>query len=148
MACSIRPPAWVSPAGDEDFGQTLGKWGVPPGPYIMLPVFGPSDVRDTFGFVADQFTDPKFYVKDFYVSLGLSGGTLLDKRVQLLATDEVLARAFDPYVFVRNAYLQRREYQVKDGAPSEEVEIFEDEDAAAAEPAPTATEPAQPAPAQ
>ena len=130
------------PAGDEDFGQTLGKWGVPAGPYIMLPIFGPSDARDTVGFVADQFTDPKFYVRNFYVSLGLSGGALLDKRAELLATDDVLARAFDPYVFVRNAYLQRRAYQVKDGAPSDDVEIFEDETAE-----PPATGPA-PTPAQ
>lgn len=118
------------PAGDEDFGQTLGKWGVPPGPYVVLPIFGPSDVRDTFGFVADQFTDPKFYVNDMYLSLALSGATLVDLRAELLATDDVLARAYDPYVFVRNAYLQRREFQVKDGAPSDDVEIFEDEDPA------------------
>jgi phospholipid-binding lipoprotein MlaA len=124
------------PAGDEDFGQTLGKWGVPPGPYVVLPIFGPSDVRDTFGFVADQFTDPKFYVNNIYWSVGLSGGTLLDLRAELLSTDDVLARAFDPYVFVRNAYLQRREFQVKDGRPSEEVEIFEDEEAAQSQPEP------------
>jgi len=121
------------PVGDEDFGQTLGKWGVPPGPYIVLPIFGPSDARDTVGFVADQFTDPKFYVNNIYLSLGLSGGALLDMRVELLSTDDVLARAFDPYVFVRNAYLQRREFQVKDGAPSDDVEIIEDADAAAPE---------------
>ena len=124
------------PAGDEDFGQTLGKWGLPPGPYVVLPIFGPSDVRDTFGFVADQFTDPKFYVSNIYLSLGLSGGALVDKRAELLSTDDVLARAFDPYVFVRNAYLQRREFQVKDGKPSDDVEIFEDEGAAAAPPEP------------
>lgn len=122
------------PAGDEDFGQTLGKWGVPPGPYVVLPIFGPSDVRDTFGFVADQFTDPKFYVNDLYLSLALSGGTLLDKRAELLSTDDVLARAFDPYVFVRNAYLQRREFQVKDGAPADDVEIFEDAEGATTTP--------------
>ena len=115
------------------------------------PIFGPSTVRDTVGFVGDQFTDPKFYVNDFYVSVALSGGALLDLRAELLATDEVLARAYDPYVFVRNAYLQRREFQVKDGKPSDDVEIFEDEAAAdpGPEPEPAATTPAeQPAPAQ
>lgn len=121
------------PAGDEDFGQTLGKWGVPPGPYIMLPVLGPSTVRDTFGFAADQFTDPKTYLKDPYLQWGLTLGALVDTRAELLATDDVLQRSFDPYAFMRNAYLQRRDFQVSDGAvPEEEFEIFEDE-----EPAPT-----------
>ena len=115
--------------GDEDFGQTLGKWGVPPGPYMVLPIFGPSSVRDTAGFVGDQFTDPKTYLNDIYLSLGLNALSLLDRRAELLSTDDVLARAYDPYVFVRNAYLQRREYQVKDGAPSaDDVEIPIDEE--------------------
>jgi phospholipid-binding lipoprotein MlaA len=119
--------------GDEDFGQTLGKWGVPQGPYMVLPIFGPSSVRDTVGFVGDQFTDPKSYVKDIYVSLGLNALSLLDRRAELLATDDVLARAYDPYVFMRNAYLQRREYQVKDGMPSaDDVEIPIEEDPAPA----------------
>lgn len=131
------------PAGDEDFGQTLGKWGMPTGPYVVLPIFGPSNVRDTFGFAADQFTDPKNYLNNMYWSVGLSGAALVDLRAQLLATDDVLARAFDPYVFVRNAYLQRREYLVKDGtAPDDSVEIFEDEEPA------TQPAPVEPAPAQ
>jgi phospholipid-binding lipoprotein MlaA len=128
------------PTGDEDFGQTLGKWGVPPGPYIVLPVFGPSNVRDTVGFVGDQFTDPKFYIKNFYVSLGVTGMDLVDKRAELLSTDDVLGRAYDPYVFIRNAYLQRREYQVKDGTQADDVEIFEDD---ASSPADKADAPAR-----
>jgi phospholipid-binding lipoprotein MlaA len=112
------------PAGDEDFGQTLGKWGVPQGSYMVLPILGPSTVRDTVGYVGDQFTDPKNYLNDFYLAMGLTAMGLLDRRAELLATDDVLARAFDPYVFMRNAYLQRREYQVKDGTPSgDDVEI-------------------------
>jgi phospholipid-binding lipoprotein MlaA len=117
------------PTGDEDFGQTLGKWGVPPGPYMVLPILGPSTARDTVGYVGDEFTDPTNYVSNFYVALGLTGMNLLDRRVELLATDDVLARAYDPYVFVRNAYLQRRAYQVKDGAPSaDDVEIPTEEE--------------------
>jgi phospholipid-binding lipoprotein MlaA len=127
------------PAGDEDFGQTLGRWGVPMGPYVVLPVFGPSSARDTVGFAGDWFTDPKNYVRNTYVSVGLSGASLLDLRAELLATDEVLARSYDPYVFVRNAYLRRREFQVKDGTPADDVEIFEEEEPAAS--------PAQSAPA-
>jgi phospholipid-binding lipoprotein MlaA len=122
--------------GDEDFGQTLGKWGVPQGPYMVLPILGPSTVRDTVGYVGDQFTDPKNYVSNFYVALGLTGMSLLDRRVELLATDDVLSRAYDPYVFIRNAYLQRREYQVKDGDPSTaDVEIPIEEDGSTVTPA-------------
>ncbi len=115
-------------ARNEDFGQTLGRWGVPAGPYIMLPVFGPSSVRDTVGFVGDLYTDPKNYIKNDYVAYGLTGLSVVDKRAELLATEDVLARSYDPYSFIRNAYLQRREYLVKDGnVPDEEFEVFEEE---------------------
>jgi phospholipid-binding lipoprotein MlaA len=125
------------PTGDEDFGQTLGRWGMPSGPYMVLPILGPSTVRDTTGLVADQFTDPKNYLSNFYLSLSLTGLELLDRRAELLATDDVLARAYDPYVFMRNAYLQRREYQVKDGSPSaDDVEIPIEDETAAPAPAP------------
>lgn len=120
------------PVGDEDFGQTLGRWGVRSGPYIVLPVLGPSSARDTVGFVGDQFTDPKYYfVKDLWTSVGLTVVGLIDTRAGLLGTDEVLQSSFDPYVFMRNAYLQRREFQVRDGtaAPEgEDFELFEFED--------------------
>src|SRR5690606_8928598 len=120
------------PAGDEDFGQTLGRWGVGSGPYVVLPFLGPSTARDTVGVAADQFTDPKYYlIKDVWISVGLTVASLIDTRAGLLGTDEVLARSFDPYVFMRNAYLQRREFQVRDGtapADTEEFEIFEFDD--------------------
>jgi phospholipid-binding lipoprotein MlaA len=136
------------PAGDEDFGQTLGRWGVKSGPYIVLPVLGPSTVRDTVGLVGDQFTDPKYYlIDDFWVNAGLTVLSLVDSRAGLLGTDEVLASSFDPYVFMRNAYLQRREFQVSDGRSSqqaEEFEIFEfdDEEFDEEPPAQTAADPA------
>lgn len=120
------------PSGDEDFGQTLGRWGAPAGPYVMLPFLGPSTVRDTVGIAADQFTDPKYYLlDDMWVKVGLTVLSLIDTRAGLLGTDEVLARSFDPYVFMRNAYLQRRDFQVRDGAgaaQSEDFEIFEFDD--------------------
>lgn len=133
------------PAGDEDFGQTLGRWGVKSGPYLVLPVLGPSSARDTFGLVGDQFTDPKYYlVDDFWVKAGLTVGSLIDTRASLLGTDDVLASSFDPYVFMRNAFLQRREFLVKDGKVpvEEEFEIFEfDEDEAPPDPATAAPVP-------
>jgi phospholipid-binding lipoprotein MlaA len=118
------------PAGNEDFGQTLGRWGVPAGPYVVLPILGPSSVRDTVGFAADQFSDPKTYVKDDYTRWGLTGMSVVETRAELLVTENLINQANDPYTFIRNAYLQRREFLVKDGAvPEEEFEIFEDEPA-------------------
>jgi phospholipid-binding lipoprotein MlaA len=119
------------PAGDEDFGQTLGRWGVRSGPYLVLPVLGPSTVRDSVGLAADQFTDPKYYlVDDMWIRVGLTLASLVDTRAALLGTDDVLDSSFDPYIFMRNAFLQRREFQVKDGAVArqEEFEIYEFED--------------------
>lgn len=119
-------------AGDEDFGQTLGRWGVPAGPYLVLPVLGPATVRDTVGVGVDQFTDPKYYlVQKTWVKFGATLASLIDRRAELLGADLVLERAYDPYVFMRNAYLQQREYEVVDGeVPSQgdEFEIFEFDD--------------------
>jgi phospholipid-binding lipoprotein MlaA len=112
---------------DEDFGQTLGRWGVPPGPYLMLPVLGPSDVRDGIGKVADHFAEPKTYLSSYTVSLGLTGLGLLDKRAATLEATAIMERAFDPYAFMRNAYLQRRQFLVYDGEPPEEPVQEEDE---------------------
>lgn len=105
------------PKHNEDSGQTLGWWGVPPGPYLVLPFLGPATLRDAPARVADDFTQPfRWYSagSERWISLGLS---FLDKRVQYLPLDETLARTYDPYVFVRDAYLQRRLYLVFDGNP-------------------------------
>jgi len=107
-------------AHDEDFGQTLGRWGVAQGPYLMLPLLGPSSVRDGVGKVGDHFTAPKTYLSSQNLSWGLTGATLVSKRASLLEADAALNRYFDPYSFVRNAYLQRREFQVYDGNPPED----------------------------
>jgi phospholipid-binding lipoprotein MlaA len=116
------------PTGSEDFGQTLGRWGVPPGPYFVLPFLGPSTVRDTGGFVADQYTSPLSYASSPYIQNGLTGLDLIHHRSELLPLQDTLDNAFDPYVVVRSAYLQRREYQVKDGkVPDDETEILNED---------------------
>lgn len=108
---------------DEDFGQTLGKWGVPPGPYLMLPFLGPYTLRDGIGSVADDFAEPRGYVTDSVARWSLWAGDKLERRVRLLDADSVLERTGDPYAFIRSAYLQRREFQVKDGdVPAEDFE--------------------------
>jgi phospholipid-binding lipoprotein MlaA len=118
----ILDPA--TPAGlarnDEDFGQTLGHWGVHPGPFVELPILGPSDVRDTVSRVVDTYTNPRQYIKNNYISYGLYLPYLIDKRASLLSLDETLKNVFDPYAFIRDAYLQRRAYLVSDGKVTEE----------------------------
>lgn len=106
---------------DEDFGQTLGVWGVPSGPYLVLPFLGPSTVRDGFGTVADQFADPRTYIKDDTVQWSIQALRLVDARARLLSLDATLEETFDRYSFIRNAYLQRRLYLVTDGKSAGEA---------------------------
>ncbi len=115
-------------AGDEDFGQTLGKWGLNSGPYLVLPILGPSTVRDGFGRAADQFAHPRTYVDQDGIRYGLAALDLVNQRAGLLQADAVLRRSFDPYGFLRNAYLQRRQFQVYDGNPPEDPVEDEPED--------------------
>jgi phospholipid-binding lipoprotein MlaA len=115
--------------GDEDFGQTLGRWGVASGPFLMLPVLGPSTVRDGIARIPDQFAEPRTYIDHDLTRYGLLALDLVDTRAALLETDPVLDRAFDRYGFVRNAWLQRRQFEVYDGNPPEpEIEEFSDEE--------------------
>jgi phospholipid-binding lipoprotein MlaA len=108
------------PKHNEDSGQTLGRWGVPPGPFLMLPFLGPATVRDAPARIADDFSQPfRWYDSgaERWFSLGLS---LVHTRAELLPLDKVLAETYDPYAFVRNAFLQRRRYAVYDGNPPDE----------------------------
>ncbi len=100
---------------DEDFGQTLGHWGVPPGPYLVVPLLGPSDFRDAPAKFVDTYVTPYHYLKSARARYGFQMLVLFDRRVELLAADSTLRNAFDPYVFVRNAYVARRSYLVHDG---------------------------------
>jgi phospholipid-binding lipoprotein MlaA len=103
---------------DEDFGQTLGWWGMGDGPFIMLPLFGPSSGRDTVGWAVDIMTDPTSYIDPTSARYEISGGRIISRRAELLDTKQVLdAAALDPYVFLRDAYLQRRRNLVYDGNP-------------------------------
>jgi phospholipid-binding lipoprotein MlaA len=106
---------------DEDFGQTLGHWGVPPGPFLEIPFLGPSDTRDGPARIVDIFTGPTHYISNDYIAYGIYGLGLVDARAGLLSLDETLQKVFDPYAFVRDAYLQRRAYLVSDGKVSDEV---------------------------
>jgi phospholipid-binding lipoprotein MlaA len=113
----ILDPA--TPAGlarnDEDFGQTLGKWGVHPGPFVELPILGPSDLRDAPARFVDTYSNPRQYIKNDWIKYGLYLPDFVDRRASLLSLDATLQTVYDPYAFVRDAYLQRRAYLVSDG---------------------------------
>ncbi len=107
---------------EEDFGQTLGSWGVASGPYVMLPVFGASNVRDSFGLVLDWVFNPIQYQDDVSLRTSLILMQEIDTRASLLALDELVGG--DRYLFFREAYIQRREYLVNDGVVEDEFGAF------------------------
>jgi phospholipid-binding lipoprotein MlaA len=108
--------------GDEDFGQTLGHWGVGTGPYLVLPLFGPSDIRDTAGLWVDSdYSDSVRYIKDIPTRNQSEIVRLVSRRADLLEAKSALdAAALDPYEFTRDLYLEHRRDQVYDGSPLEE----------------------------
>jgi phospholipid-binding lipoprotein MlaA len=117
------------PLHKEDLGQTLGVWGVPKGPFLMVPMLGPATVRDLPSRVADQYSRPLNWYnigEARYWALALD---LVDTRARLLPLDASLSRAYDRYAFIRDAYLQRIEYLVRDGnVPDEVIEDPEPEE--------------------
>jgi phospholipid-binding lipoprotein MlaA len=136
------------PSNDEDFGQTLGRWGVPPGPYVVLPFLGPSSMRDAPAIYADVQTDLRIDDRlDPAVEWTLVGVSLVNRRAKLLTFDASADSAYDRYAFIRDAWLQRREYQVKDGEISDEIPLDELEEAEELEdPEPPAEGPPPPEP--
>jgi phospholipid-binding lipoprotein MlaA len=145
------------PKNDEDFGQTLGRWGVPPGPYLVLPFMGPSTMRDAPSLYADFQTDLR--IGDYLTweqQWGLIGLSFINRRSELLPFDVSFDSAYDRYAFIRNAWLQRREYQVSDGEMEEipleeleeleEMEELEDPEAPQAAPEPQPGQPPGPEP--
>jgi phospholipid-binding lipoprotein MlaA len=112
----------------EDFGQTMGKWGVPPGPYLVLPLLGPSTVRDTVGLIPQyMYTDLTSGIDSDSLLWSLFATRAVDTRSSLLRADAILAEQIDPYVFVRESYLQRRLVDVWDGQlPEQEDEFLEE----------------------
>jgi len=115
------------PKHKEDFGQTLGFWGVPSGNYLVLPFFGPSSPRDAVGLVGDALFNPLTYVSVFggaAVNAVTAGGRALDvtdTRANLMSTEKVINEgSVDRYDFIKNSYEQNREYVVHDGNPPDD----------------------------
>lgn len=134
------------PKHNEDFGQTLGVWGVESGPYIVLPFLGPSTFRDTAALPADWVSDPLYHYYDVDKNgyWKLKGLYYVDKRASLLRASRLVEQAaLDEYTFMREAYLQRRQSLVYDGNPPQpDFDLF-DEDS---QEAPPETPPATPSP--
>jgi phospholipid-binding lipoprotein MlaA len=106
------------PKGNEDFGQTFGYWGIPQGPYLFIPVFGPTTVRDGTGVVVRAYASPIGYIEDVATRNILWGLGVLDARAAALQAESLVDQAsLDRYTFIRRAYLQRRQYLVYDGQP-------------------------------
>lgn len=133
----------------EDFGKTLARWGVKSGPYMVLPLFGPSTLRDGIMTPVDFFIDPADFVRNAWLSpgwdvrLGMTSGRIINYRNTLIETgaDKLLANSLDDYALVRSAYLQRRRLQLFDGQlPAEEDPFAEPPE----EPSPPEVPKAQP----
>jgi len=115
---------------DEDFGQTLGYWGIGSGPYLVLPLLGSSTVRDAVGRYPDYLVHPTNLVEHDRTRYSLDALYVIDVRASLLEVEKLVAA--DRYTFFREAYLQRRQFQVQDGVMEDDFEgeedLFEDEE--------------------
>ena len=111
---------------EEDFGQTLAVWGVPEGPYIMLPLLGPSTLRDTASRPVSSFLSVTFHMTDTDVNIALKSVDALETRERLLDVESLMSG--DKYSFVRDAYMQSMEYEIKDGIDVEDEFVDDMED--------------------
>ena len=121
----------ATPAGlerhDEDFGQTLAKWGVPDGPYVMLPLLGPRTLRDAMATPLDFLLDPLFHYDNASVRDKLWALQAIHTRSRLLRAEDAIDSSKDPYVTIREAYLQNREFLIHDGSPPNgDDDLFDD----------------------
>ncbi len=118
---------WGFPKQNEDSGQTFGAWGIPPGPYLVLPLFGPSNPRDVAGLVTDSVLSLYWLFAPFYVTLPYRSVDVVNRRA--LADQDIESTrkaALDYYVFLRNAYAQRRDALIRDMETSEDTDSLYD----------------------
>lgn len=116
---------------DEDFDQTMTVWGVTPGPYLVIPIIGPRTTRHAFGDLVDAPLSPFVAIADgeLDVTLGLWVIYQIDVRSRLLDVDQQVFESFDPYLFVRDAYYQNRQYKALDGDVPEDDSYLDEADA-------------------
>lgn len=111
---------------DEDFGQTLATWGVGDGPYVMLPFFGPSTLRDAVAMPVDFFLDPLLHYRNSSIRDKLWVLEVIDLRASLLSAEGLLEKSYDPYITIRQSYLQNRRFDIYDGNPPEEDDFYDE----------------------
>ena len=117
------------PVYDEDFGQTLAVWGVPEGPYVFIPILGPNTLLDAVSFPVDLISDPLLHYDNSSVRDKIYILRAIDLRARLLTAETLLEDSKDPYLTLRESYLQNRRFQVYDGNPpttEEEDDLFEE----------------------
>jgi len=110
----------------EDFGQTAAVWGIPNGPYVMIPILGPHTLRDAILLPVNIIVDPLYQYENSSVRDKLYVVRLIDLRYQLLTADKFLEDSKDPYITMRESYLQNREYEIYDGDPPVEDDFFDE----------------------
>ncbi len=112
---------------DENFAQTLSVWGVPDGPYIVLPFWGPNMASDAFAMPVDYYSDVWTYYDDSSVRSKVWGVRLIDLRYRILSADSILEDSQDSYITIREAFQQNRTFRIYDGDPPSDEEFYEDE---------------------
>jgi len=111
---------------EEDFGQTLAVWGVPDGPYVYIPLLGPFTLRDAVALPVNIYTDLLIHYDNSSVRDRLYALRLIDLRARLLTVDKLLEDSKDPYITIRESYLQNRIYQIYDGDPPDDDDFYDD----------------------
>jgi len=110
----------------EDFGETLAVWGVPDGPFVVVPILGPRTLRDAVMIPLNFAADPSYYIDDDAIRWSLYGIRAIDVRAQLFAAEALIEDSFDRYLTVRESYLQNRQYLIYDGDPPEDDDFYDD----------------------
>lgn len=110
----------------EDFGQTLAVWGVPDGPYVVVPILGPRTLRDATMIPLNFAADPVFYLDSDTARWSIYAVRAVDLRARLFTVDALIEDSIDRYLTIRESYLQRREFLIYDGEPPEDDDFYDD----------------------
>lgn len=112
----------------EDFGQTLAVWGIPDGPYVVVPILGPRTLRDATMIPLNFAADPTYWIEDDSARWSLYLVRAVDLRASLFSAEALIKDSFDPYLTIRESYLQNRRYLIYDGEPPEDEDFYDDFD--------------------
>jgi phospholipid-binding lipoprotein MlaA len=110
----------------ETFGQTFAVWGIPDGPYVVIPVLGPRTLSGAFAIPLDFAGDPTFYLEDSTDKWIIYGIRAIDLRMQLFRAEELLKDSYDRYLTIRESFLQNRRFRIYDGDPPEDEDFYDE----------------------